>query len=173
MLASIHTHSSAQCSRVCLESCSSFWEGRMWRSLVICEVQHSSKGVFRLALCGEKGCSRTLCSHYIAFSLLQPVAPFVQIPGHGNAEKGPRLARTCSAKKKEEFNPLILTPLLPSLSPFPHEHTRLVQMYPNRRGIQKGMWFKKERKKVSIFFLSCKSFFFSFFSYIGFFYESY
>lgn len=101
--------------------------------------------------------------------LLQPVAPFVPILGHGNAEKGPRLAQTRYTIKKEQLNSLILTPLLPSLSPFPHEHTSLVQMYPNRRGIQKGMWFKKERKKVSTIFLSCKSFFFSFFSYIVFF----
>ena len=50
-------------------------------------------------------------------------------------------------------------------------------MYPNRRGIQKGVWFLKKRgKKVSIIFLSCRvlfSFPFFFLTEIWFFYESY
>lgn len=114
------------------------------------------------------------CVHF-CYSLRYP---FVATQGRGNWEKDPRLAQTRSMIKKQKFNSLKLTPLLPSLSPLPRKRTHLVQMYSNRRGIQKGVWFKKERKKVSIIFLSCRVFFsFPFFlteiTEIWFFYESY
>lgn len=51
MLASIHTHPSAQCSRVDAESLL----GRTnVKEPVICAVQHSGRGAFRSALRGEK-----------------------------------------------------------------------------------------------------------------------
>lgn len=124
-------------------------------------------GRVRVGTVRWKGCSRTLRSHLhcvLFFFLLQPAAHFGANSGAVETErKSPRLPQSCSAIKKEQFNPLKLTPLLPSLSPFPHKHTDIVQMYPNRRGIQKRrvVFLKKRGKKVSIIFLSCRVRFFS------------
>lgn len=47
-------------------------------------------------------------------------------------------------------------------------------MYPNRRGIQKGVWFlKKREKKLALSFFHAESFFLFFLTEIWFFYESY
>lgn len=53
--------------------------------------------------------------------------------------------------KTKQFNPLKLTPLLPSVSPFPRKHTHIQIGVVSKKSV-----VKKERKKVSIIFLSCR-----------------
>lgn len=132
MLASILTRSSAQRSRVCLDSCSGCWEGQVWRSALICAVRHSSLGVFRSALCGEKGSQQ----NYMVFSFVTACGTFCA-SSWKQGERPMIHPELLSMLKKEQFNPLKLPPWLPSESPFPRKHTDIVQMYPNWRSIQK------------------------------------
>lgn len=183
MLASIHTHSSARCSRVCRKSCSSWWVGRMWRSLVICVLQHSSMGVFGSALCAETGRGKTLCSHlHCVLLLLQPSGTHSANCRAMEGRKRSKVAPTLLYIKKDETysSTEAIPPLLPSLSPFPHKHAHIYY-----RRIQKGvaskksMRFSKRAKKLT-FYLSFMQSLFPFLfrllteiTEIWFFYESY
>lgn len=105
---------------------------KSWRSALICAVRHSSLGVFRSALCGEKGSQQ----NYTAFSFVTACGTFCA-SSWKQGERPMIHPKLLSMLRKEQFNPLKLPPWPPSESPFPRKHTDIVQMYPNWRSIQK------------------------------------
>lgn len=120
----IFTHSSARCSRVCLNKWSSCWEGRARRSAL--SARSSTAAWACLGLHSVKGCSR---------------APFLVC--------GTLLNRTCAKRPKvdpkllhdKHLNPLKLTPLLPQCLRLPHKRTRRARMFEIGVVFKKGMWF--------------------------------